>query len=121
MTARIYADAPVSGLTLNFTTTGVTQDVFYGLVGAWHEYLIPITDTGCYVITIITAEYFTLYPVICSGLSTPDLKGLMQPFTEKLVQAVVNFTIEYSEYQGYAAGYPGLVYPDYAGNSTGIQ
>ena len=121
LTSRVHEDALVSGATLNFTRGDLSEDVFYSLMGSWHTRLIPIVDAGCYALTLVTKELFTLYPVLCSGVSIKDLKTLMKPFTDKLLHAAANFTVEYSEYPGYAAGYTGLIYPAYVGNSTSIS
>ena len=121
LTSRVYEDRPVSGLNLSFTSAGLTEDVFYSLIGSWHTRLIPITDAGCYALTAITQDSFSVFPVLCSGVSTTDLKALMAPFTYELSQAAVNFTMEYSEYPSYLAGYTGLISPTYAGNSIGLS
>ena len=120
LTARVHKDAPVSGATVNFTSAGLLEDTFYSLMGSWHKRLIPITDAGCYALTLVTKDFFMIYPALCSGVSVKDLKALMKPFTDELSHAAVKFTVEYSEYPGYAAGYTGLLLPEFLGNSTGI-
>ena len=84
-------------------------------------HLIPITDAGCYALTLVTQESFTVSPVLCSGLSTPDLKALMAPFTDELSQAAINYTVDYSDYPSYLAGYTGLISPAYLGDSIGLS
>ena len=121
LTSRVHPDAPVSGATLNFTRAGLSDDIYYKLIGSWHKRLIPITDAGCYALTLVTKEVFMVYPVLCSGVPKKDLENLLGPFTTELSHAAVNFTAEYSEYPGYATGYTGLIYPAYAGNSTSIS
>ena len=121
LTSRVLEDAPVSGATLKFARADLSEDTFYKLIGSWHARLIPITDAGCYALTLVTKDFLTLYPVLCSGVSIKDLKTLMTPFTDELAHAETNFTVEYSEYPGYAAGYTGLIYPAYVGNSTSIS
>ena len=121
LTSRVYEDRPVSGVNLTFTSAGLTEDVFYSLIGSWHMRLIPITDAGCYALTIITQDSFSVVPVLCSGVSMTDLKALMAPFTYELSQAAVNFTMDYSEYPSYLAGYTGLISWIYAGNSIGLS
>ncbi len=121
LTSRVYEDRPVSGLNLSFTSAGLTEDVFYSLIGSWHTHLIPITDAGCYALTVITQDSFSVFPVLCSGVSATDLKALMAPFTYELSQAAVNVTIDYSEYPSYLAGYTGLISPSYVGDSIGLS
>ena len=121
LTSRVYEDQPVSGLNLSFTSAGVTEDVFFSMIGSWHMHLIPITDAGCYALTLVTQESFTVSPVLCSGLSTTDLKALMAPFTDELSQAAVNYTVDYSDYPSYLAGYTGLISPAYLGDSIGLS
>ena len=121
LTSRVHEDAPVSGATLSFTSAGLSKDVFYHLIGSWHKRVIPITDAGCYALTLITKDSFLVYPVLCSGVSTKDLETLMRPFIDELSLAAVNFTVEYSEYPGYAAGYTGLIYPTYIGNTVSLS
>ena len=119
--SRVHEDAPVSGVTLKFARAELSEDIFYKLVESWHARLIPITNAGCYALTLVRKNLFTLYPVLCSGISIKDLKTLMTPFTDELSHAGTNFTVEYSEYPGYAAGYIGLIYPAYVGKSTSIS
>ena len=121
LTSRVYEDHPVSGVNITFTSAGLTEDVFYNLIGSWHKRLIPITDAGCYALTLITQEVFSVFPVLCSGVSLTDLKILMAPFTYELSQAGVNFTLDYSEYPSYLAGYTGLIMPAYEGDSIGLS
>ncbi len=121
LTSRVYEDGPVSGLNLSFTSAGLTEDVFNNLIGSWHTRLIPITDAGCYALTLITQGIFSVVPVFCSGVSTTDLKALMAPFTSELSQAAVNFTVDYSEYPSFLAGYTGLISPAYVGDSIGLS
>lgn len=121
LTSRAYEDSPVSGVNLTFTSAGLTEDVFYSLIGSWHKRLIPITDAGCYALTLITQELFSVFPVLCSGVTLTDLKALMAPFMNELSQAGVNFTVDYSEYPSYLAGYTGLIFPTYEGDSIGLS
>ena len=121
LTSRVYEDQPVSGANITFTSAGLTEDVFFSLIGSWHKRLIPITDAGCYALTAITQESFSVSPVLCSGVSLTDLKALMAPFTSALSQAGVNFTLDYSEYPRYLTGYNGLIMPAYEGDSVGLS
>ena len=121
MTSRVHKDLPVSGLNLTLPKAGLSDDVYYNLVGSWHKRLIPLTDAGCYALTLVTKQVFGLYPVLCSGVSTNDLKSLMKPFTDELTRAAANFTLEYSDYPTYWAGYQGLISPAYLGNSIGLS
>ena len=120
-TSRVYEDRPVSGVNITFTSAGLTEDVFYNLIGSWHKRLIPLTDAGCYAVTLITQEIFSVFPVLCSGVSLTNLKALMAPFTYELSQAGVNFTLDYSGYPSYLAGYTGLILPPYQGDSIGLS
>ena len=121
LTSRVYEDQPISGLNLSFTSAGLTEDVFFRIIGSWHRRLIPITDAGCYALTLVTQESFTVFPVLCSGISIADLKALMAPFTNELSQAGVNYTVDYSDYPSYLAGYTGLISPAYVGDSVGLS
>ena len=121
LTSRVYEDQPVSGVNFTFTSAGLTEDVFYSLIGSWHQRLIPITDAGCYALTLITQEVFSVFPVLCSGVSLTDLKALMAPFTYELSHAGINFTLDYSDYPSYLAGYTGLIFPTYEGDSIGLS
>ena len=120
LTSRVHKDAPVSGATLKFMSAGLSEDTFYSLMGSWHKRLIPITDAGCYALTLVTKDFFMISPALCSGVSVTDLKALIKPFTDELSHAAANFTVEYSEYPGYAAGYTGLISPAYVGDYTGV-
>ena len=82
---------------------------------------IPITDAGCYALTLVTQESFTVFPVLCSGVSLTDLKAFMAPFTDELSQAAINYTVDYSDYSSYSAGYTGLISPAYNGDSIGLS
>ena len=121
LTSRVYEDHPVSGVNITFTSAGLTEDVFYSLIGSWHQRLIPIADAGCYAVQFITQESFSVVPVFCSGVSLTDLKVLVAPFTYELSQAGVNFTVDYSEYPSYLTGYTGLIFPAYEGDSIGLS
>ena len=91
LTSTVYEDRPVSGVNITVTSAGLTEDVFYSLIGSWHKPLIPLTDAGCYAVTLVTQEFFSVIPVLCSGVSLTDLKALMAPFTYELSRAGVNF------------------------------
>lgn len=79
LTSRFYEDRSVSGVNITFTSAGLTGDVVYSLIGSWHKRFIPITDAGCYAVTLITQEFFSAIPVLCSGVSLTDLKALIAP------------------------------------------
>jgi hypothetical protein len=121
LTSRVYEDAPVSSATLNITRAGLSDDVFYNLIGSWNTHLIPLTDAGCYTLTLVTKDNFLISPVLCSGVSIKGVKTLMRPFTDELSSGAVNYTVEYSDYPGYAAAYAKLLLPAFAGNSTGVS
>ena len=45
----------------------------------------------------------------------------MAPYTDDLSQAAVNYTVDYSDYPSYLAGYTGLTSPAYVGGSIGLS
>lgn len=84
MTVKVYPDMPTSGFNLTFTSDGISQDLYWSLIGAWHELLPTIVDEGITGLEAFDNSSFTIVDLVGHGISTAKLTSLVSPFLATL-------------------------------------
>lgn len=91
MTSKVHEDIPVSSANLTFTNEGISQDVFYQAISAYHARLPAIVDAGAMSISFFTNTSFFISPLTGPGVPAAELRQVMMPFLNTLEELGVNY------------------------------
>ena len=93
LTSKAHVDIPVSGANLTFESAGLTKEIFYEAVSAWHENLPKLVDRGAMTIYYITSAAFILTPFTGPGIPASEAKELLQPFLDTLERLGIKYNM----------------------------
>ena len=93
LTSKAHIDIPTSGANLTFESAGVTKEVYYEAVSAWHANLPKLVDRGAMTVYFITSASFTLTPFTGPGISASEAKELLQPFLDTLERLGIRYNL----------------------------
>ncbi|KAL8749384.1 MAG: hypothetical protein Q9184_006826, partial [Pyrenodesmia sp. 2 TL-2023] len=108
MTTKLYEELPSSASTLNFTKQGASQEVFYDVVGTFHETLIPLVDAGGVSVWQFTNDSFSMAPAYGPGISGPRMRSLLDPVIKKLHHHSMNYTFAVKEFPSFLDSYDAM-------------
>lgn len=93
LTAKAHMDIPTSGANLTFSSVGLSRDVYWEAVTAWHTILPHIVDAGGMTVWYVTAEAFTLTPFTGPGIPATQALKLLQPFLDTLHRLNITYNV----------------------------
>ncbi|KAK7756331.1 hypothetical protein SLS62_001557 [Diatrype stigma] len=110
VTVRAHEDLKVAGANLNFTSTGVSDDAFYGAVGTFLMSLPALADAGSWSNWQLAQGFFNLQPVFAPGLDKAGLQSLLDPVLDALSASGVTYVAGYEiyEYDTFYEGFANL-------------
>ncbi|KAL0782264.1 hypothetical protein CaCOL14_000170 [Colletotrichum acutatum] len=105
MTVKAYADTIVSSANLTFTNSGVTDDVFYGVVTTYLKTLPDIVDAGAVSIWLLASGVFQMQPTTLPNKTKEELQVLLQPTLDALDTAGITYDFNIGQYTTFLDSY----------------
>ena|SRR6266498_1972081 len=96
---------PVSGANLTFTNDRVSQDTFYEAVKTYHTALPKIVDAEAMSVWFFTNTSFAISPLTIPGIPVAKLVALLKPFTDKLHELGIKYTMLLKQCSSYLKEY----------------
>ncbi|KAK2002344.1 FAD binding domain-containing protein [Colletotrichum falcatum] len=91
VTLKAFPDSIVSSANLTFTTTGISDDVFYGVVKTYLKTLPSIVDAGAVSIWLLGGGAFLMQPTTLPNKTKEELQTLLQPVLDALDEASITY------------------------------
>jgi FAD/FMN-containing dehydrogenase len=117
MTSKVYDGTPVSGASVLFTSEGISQDVFYQAVSAYHAALPALVDAGVMCLELLTKTFFSIGPLTGPGVPDSDLRKLITPFLNVLQDLGINHTLVVRQFPTYLQQYTAMQFAVPVGTS----
>jgi len=117
MTSKIHDDTPVSGASMIITRQGMSQDVFYKAVSAYHATLPALVDAGVMSIEVVTPTLFAIGPLTAPGIPDSDLRQLIKPYLNVLQELGINYTLLVRQFPTYLQQYTAMQFPVQVGTA----
>ena len=111
MTSKAHDDIPTSGANLTFSSDGLTQETFYGLVSTFVQLLPPLVDAGAMAEWFVTNQSFAMTPATAPGVTTEALSNFLRPLTERLDQLNVKYKLVVQQFPGFLEQYHAMQAP----------
>ncbi|KAL9027762.1 MAG: hypothetical protein Q9196_003766, partial [Gyalolechia fulgens] len=105
LTVKAYPDLKTSAANLTFTSAGISQDRFWGVVETFHRSLPSLVDAGAFVAFVLTAESFMLMPVQGPGIPLARLRQLLSPTLTELDRGRIRYDFNIGEFPTYYDSY----------------
>ncbi|KAF7950063.1 hypothetical protein EAE96_007364 [Botrytis aclada] len=94
VTVKTRLDGIFGGGSLNFSSTGISADVYWELIEAWHSSVLgQIVDAGGQMIYEITSAGVVIRPLYIPGATIAKVTSLLQPLLTKLNQNGVAYNL----------------------------
>lgn len=104
-TVQAHPDRPITIASLNFTSEGISQEVFWKAVDAYQASTPGFTDAKLWAITQYTGSFFSMYPVFGVDKSPEEVNALLQPLLDTLDQLGVKYATGTESYGTYLDAY----------------
>jgi FAD binding domain len=117
MTSKVHKDTPVSGANLTFTSQGISKDVFYQAVSAYHATLPALVDAGVMSIELLTSSFFAIGPLTAPGIPASELRQLITPYLNILEQLGINYTMAVLQFPTYLQQFKAMQFPVQVGTA----
>lgn len=117
MTSKIHDDTPVSGASMIITRQGMSQDVFYKAVSAYHATLPALVDAGVMSIEVVTPTLFAIGPLTAPGIPDSHLRQLIKPYLNVLQELGINYTLLVRQFPTYLQQYTAMQFPVQVGTA----
>ena len=112
LTAKAHIDIPVSAANISWTNDGISQDVFFNALGAYHTWAPSVIDRGAMPLGFGTNTTFAVGPITAPGMPLAELQELMKSLTDSLDKLGVNYTPPYFElFPGYLPSFKKMMPP----------
>ncbi|KAJ0159635.1 putative FAD-linked oxidoreductase [Colletotrichum tanaceti] len=105
MTVKAHTDARVGGATLVVMAADNDGAAFFEAVDAFHEELAAMVDGGAMVVYYFAAAFFQVAPLTAFGKTADEVRALLAPFVARLDGLAIQYTVAYSESDGYRGHY----------------
>ncbi|RFU28972.1 hypothetical protein B7463_g7353, partial [Scytalidium lignicola] len=105
MTAKVYPDNIVGGMTMQFLAADNQLDSFYAGIEAFHSHLTAMVDAGLVVVYYFTNTFFQISPANGYGKTTVQMKTIMADFESSLKALNINYTSSYNQSATYQDHY----------------
>ena len=105
LTMKAFQNEPIAGATLAFTSTGVSQDIYWDAIGHWHKSLPAIVDNHGMTNYLVTGQGFNITQVSFPGRSRNEATVLLQPFVQGLRDLGITYSLNVTSYPTYVQHY----------------
>ncbi|MCJ1430458.1 hypothetical protein MMC29_008376 [Sticta canariensis] len=111
LTSKVHKDIPVSSANLTFTNEGISAEIYYAAVSAYHETLPSLVDAGAMSISSFNGTSFTIWPITAPGISKEQLAQLLRPYLAKLRDLGIKYTFSLLQFSGYLPQFTAMQIP----------
>lgn len=91
LTTKAHSDGPIGGAALKFSTSNITLDAYWDLIGIWHAGIHALVDTGAMLAYEINSTDFSLLSLTSPDSNKDQVTSLLKPFTEELDKREVEY------------------------------
>jgi hypothetical protein len=109
VTVKAHRGMPVTGVNLNFTSANVSADVFYQAVEEYHSHIPSLTAAGGYPIGVITADSFSLTPLVLPNGTVDEAESLLVPLRTKLDELRIAYKFEALHFPSFYSFYDTMI------------
>ncbi|KAG7096002.1 hypothetical protein E1B28_006684 [Marasmius oreades] len=108
VTVKAHPDTSVSAGFLNFTSTGITPDVYWQAINAYQALIPGLSDSGLFVMANYSTTLFNLSPIFAPNKSVSEVTTLFQPLVDSLQNLGINYTSTIDLYPNYLEAYKAM-------------
>lgn len=105
VTVKAHATFPVTGNTLVFALSSVSDEIAKGAVAILHQITPSLVDRGIWIINGFRGGYFTIQDLMAPGFSEDKVDQLLEPFISYLNSNGVHYQRNVTSYATYADYY----------------
>ncbi|KAK1995412.1 FAD binding domain-containing protein [Colletotrichum falcatum] len=101
LTVKAHPDAKFGGASLVMMAADNDGDAFFKAIDAFHEELAGMVDAGTMVVYYFGASFFQIAPINAYNKTADEVKAILAPFTGRLNDLGMKYTVNYSEFESY--------------------
>ncbi|KAF9269452.1 FAD-binding domain-containing protein [Marasmius fiardii PR-910] len=101
VTVRPHQDLPVTIASLNFSSEGTAQELFWKTLDAYQTMTPKLTDAKLWAIAQYNNQGFSMYPIFAVNKTSEEVTTLLQPLLDTLDQLGVKYATGTESYSRY--------------------
>ncbi|KAF5372522.1 hypothetical protein D9758_005275 [Tetrapyrgos nigripes] len=105
VTVKTHRDLPVTIASLNFTSDGISQDLYWQAIDAYQAITPNLTDSKLWAFTGYSSSSFSLYPVYGINKTVAEVTASLRPLLNTLDSMGINYTTGADTYGTYLDAY----------------
>lgn len=92
LTVKAHKDSMTSAANLTFSSSGITQESFWGVVETFQRSIPSIIDTGTYISFVVTSDSFTVSPMQGPGVPKSKMQQLLNATLSQLEDEKIKYS-----------------------------
>ncbi|KAF9267089.1 FAD binding domain protein [Marasmius fiardii PR-910] len=108
VTVKAFPDTPVSAGFLNFTSSGISTDVFWQAISAYQALFPQLTDSKLWAMGSYMKTSFSISPIFAPNQSVNDVTKFFDPLVSSLHNMGINYTFSIAMYPNYLEAYKAM-------------
>ncbi|KAL0570059.1 hypothetical protein V5O48_011901 [Marasmius crinis-equi] len=105
VTVKAHQDLPVTTVSLNFTSEGITQDTFWKAIDAFQARTPSLTDAKLWASVSYGTGFFSIDPLFAVNKTISEVSALIRPLLDTYDQLGINYTSVVKSHNGYLDAY----------------
>ncbi|KAI4204971.1 MAG: hypothetical protein LQ350_000823 [Teloschistes chrysophthalmus] len=105
LTVKAHKDSMTSAANLTFSSSGITQESFWGVVETFQRSIPSIIDTGTYISFVVTSDSFTVSPMQGPGVPKSKMQQLLNATLSQLEDEKIKYTYNIGEFPTFYDSY----------------
>ncbi|THU98257.1 FAD binding domain protein [Dendrothele bispora CBS 962.96] len=105
ITVKAHQDLPVTIASLNFTSDGISQDLYWQAIDAYQAITPNLTDAKLWAFTSYQTSAFSLYPVYGVNKTVTEVMATLRPLLNTLDSMGINYTTGADTFNTYLDAY----------------
>ncbi|THU90643.1 FAD binding domain protein [Dendrothele bispora CBS 962.96] len=105
VTVKAHQDLPVTVASLNFTSDGISQDLYWQAIDTYQTITPSLTDARIWAFAGYSNSTFSLYPVYGVNKTVAEVMALLRPLLNTLDSMGINYTTGADTYNTYLDAY----------------
>ncbi|KAL4963956.1 putative isoamyl alcohol oxidase [Aspergillus stella-maris] len=101
VTVKAFASEIVSGGTVTFSTSSLSDSVYINALDHFHRLLPAMIDAGTTVIYQILPGYFLIKPLTAYNKTSDEVKEILAPFLDELDTLGIKYSATYTQHDSY--------------------
>ncbi|KAL2885259.1 fad binding domain-containing protein [Ceratocystis lukuohia] len=92
MTVRSYPDVPIAGFAMSMSSSQVSEDDWYNIIGSFNKLVPQMTAQGAMILYQFSSKSFTIAPFTLYGGTEEQIEAMVSPWLKQVESLGITYT-----------------------------